>query len=809
MTMKLSQLFKRLSVFSISALIVFAMQTAFAQQTGPTQQYGPTQQVDAAQQYGPTQITSQDFMKELQTLPPQTAAEIYQAIQRGDMQAAQQIYVSFKQQSGSTQIVSQDFMKEFQNLPPQTAAEIFQAIQRGDLQAAQQIYVSFKMKRMQEASALKSVSTGYLAIQPEKPSLFERTLSGEFPTDIFLLSGIKQFGYDLFLRTTSSFFPSGAVPVGPDYIIGPEDQFTMTLWGTTEGIYMFKVSKEGKITLPKVGVVDVAGVRFGDLETTLRRHLMRHYTNFNLSVAMGSLKTITIYVVGEVRNPGSYSLNSLTSVYGALFVAGGPTKKGTMRAIQVLRAGKIVKTLDLYDFLLRGDRSQDIRLQHDDTVFVPLIGPVAGVAGMVYRPAIYELTGGESLGNLIGLAGGVMPIGLGSRIQLQRYISNEKKNILDITLSGPTAESGKAELEGKVQNMDVITVFPLYDQVWETVSLSGNVRYPGKFQWRPDLRLKEIIIQGQLLPTVDLRRAEVIRLTDDYMDRKIIPIDLEALMKGDERQNALLKPNDHIKIYTTYREVEKIDVSGEVVRPGMYEVFKGERLSDLILRVGGFTPEAYPYGVILKRKDVKNMEQKNLQTFISKMQSQILQASAAGTATASSAEEAGVIKSELTVNQGLIENLKSIQGQFEGRVAINISEDINQWVGTKDDLLLQDGDSLFVPQRPQEVLVIGEVHSQGAQIFQPGMTVKDYIGQTGGLTKNAEKDEIFVVKANGFAVSGNSPSVGNMDKVELNAGDTVFVPQKVERYAAMRFIKDIIDIVFKAAVIIGVAVAIH
>jgi protein involved in polysaccharide export with SLBB domain len=707
------------------------------------------------------------------------------------------------QQAAPVQSSQQDFMKELQSLPPQTAAEIVQAMQRGDISLAQQIYAAYKLKGMKEPSALKQPSAGAPVKQAEK-SLFERTLSGEIPTDI-LSTGISQFGYDLFLKATATFFPPGTVPVGPDYIIGSGDQFTLTLWGTTEGIYTFQVSKEGKITLPKVGVVAVAGVRFGELETTLRKHLAKFYTNFNLSVAMGSLKTITVYVVGEVESPGSYAVNSLTMVYGALFAAGGPTKKGSMRSVQVLRAGKVVKTIDLYDFLLRGDRSQDFRLQHDDTVFVPLIGPVVGVAGTVYRPAIYELKGGESIGDLIKIAGGIMPIALGSRLQVQRFFDHEKKIILDVTLSGSPDKS--VELEDKVRNMDAITVFPIYDQVWETVELMGSVRYPGKFQWRPDLRLKEIILQGQLLPTTDLRRAEVIRITDDYMDRKIIPVDLDALMKGDETQNAVLKPKDHVRVYTAYHEADKISVSGEVIRPGVYEIQIGERLSDLVRRVGGLTPEAYPYGAIFKRRDVKNAQAKNFQAFITRMQSQILQVSAEGIATAISTEELGFQKNELAVNQSLLENLKAMQEQFEGRVAINISENVDQWAGSEYDLLLQDGDSLHIPKRPQEVLVIGEVHSPGAQVFLAGLTVQEYLANTGGITKNAEKDEIFVVKANGFAFSGDSPSIGNLETVNLQPGDAVFVPQKVERYAVMRFTKDIIDIIFKTAVIVGLLVA--
>ena len=381
-------------------------------------------------------------------------------------------------------------------------------------------------------------------------------------------------------------------------------------------------------------MVSVAGVRFGELERTLKRHLSKYYSDFNLSVAMGGLKTLTIYVVGEVVKPGSYSLSSLTTVYGALFAAGGPTKQGTLRTIQVLRSGKVIKTIDLYEFLLKGDRSQDIKLQNEDTVFVPLIGPIAGVAGTVYRPAIYELKGQETLGDVIQTAGGIMPMALGGRLQLTRYEDNQRKVILDIKLDAQQQGTPKTAdaFREKVRNMDTITIRPIYDGVWETITLSGAVQHPGAIQWRSDLKLKEVVEQGGLLPTADLTKAEVVRLNKDFTDRQIVPIDLGALLKGDAAQNILLQPKDEVKVYTLLKDAEKVAVAGEVSRPGVYEVVKGERLSDLLRRAGGFTKEAYPFGIVFKRVDVKNSQEKNLQSFIARMQSQVLQNAASASA---------------------------------------------------------------------------------------------------------------------------------------------------------------------------------
>jgi len=274
-------------------------------------------------------------------------------------------------------------------------------------------------------------------------------------------------------------------------------------------------------------------------------------------------------------------------------------------------------------------------------------------------------------------------------------------------------------------------------------------------------------------------------------------------MAVDESQNLKLEPQDLIRVYTKLKAAERVVVSGEVMRAGEYEISKGERLSDLMRRVGGFTKEAYLYGTVFKRIDVKNSQEKNLQSFIVRMQSQVLQNAAAGSVQALSTEDADAAKAEMTLNQGILENLKNIREQYEGRVAIHITDTIDQWAGSADDLFLKNGDSVSIPKLPQEILVMGEVHSPSAQVFLSGLKVKDVISQTGGYTKYAEKDQIYVLQANGSAVSGDSLSVGNIENKELQAGDTIFVPQKTERNAGMRFTKDVVDIMFKTAVVIA------
>lgn len=741
-----------------------------------------------------------DTVQEMQKLDPEAAQAFSDAIQKGDFETAKRIYDDFN--DNYNDVLGPDVT----GMDPKLAGDINQLIKKGDFNSARILIEKFKIARKKKTGLITREDLEEM----EEPSVFERTLSGDFPNNI-LNKEIKQFGYDLLQHEFSKFTQSSNTPVGPDYIVGPGDQITITLWGTTEGIYNLTISKEGQVTLPKVGVVPIAGTRFGELENTIRKHLSRYYTNFNLSVSMGKLKSITLYLVGEVTKPGSYTLNSLTSVYDALVAAGGPTKKGTLRSIQILRGGKVIRTVDLYDFLLKGVRNQDVNFQQEDTIFVPLIGPIAGVSGSVYRPAIYELKGNETIEDVLRLAGGVMPIAAANRLQVYRFSENEKKLLIDLNIPSQAVDGARNgdTINEKVQNMDLISVRPIYDKVWETVHLEGDVRHPGEYQWRQDLKFKDVIQEGQLLPTADIKNAEIIRLTNDYHDREIIPINLTSAMNGVDEQNIALQPKDRIRVFTLFHDVEKVKITGEVMSPGEYEIQKGERLSDLLRRVGGLTSEAYAYGTVFKRLDVKSSQDKNLQPFIAKMQSQAFSVAASAAASAGSPEAEAAAKAQLTISQSMIENLKTMQQQSEGRVSINLTNDINQWAGSKDDLLLKSGDTIYIPKKPQEVLVMGEVHSPSAQVFIDGYKLKDYINLTGGYTDSAAKDQVYVLQANGFAYSSETPEVDEIENAKLSPGDTIFVPQKAERNVGWRYFRDIMDVLFKTAVVVATLAILH
>ena len=384
----------------------------------------------------------------------------------------------------------------------------------------------------QDAAAAKSAP-------PEKPiekeeskqlSRIELILSGQFPTDIS--RELRQFGYDFFDPQVSTFAPVTNVPVGPDYVIGPGDSFTINLWGKAENRFDAEVDREGRISLPQVGTVTVSGLRFEELKPFLYRRFKEYHPDFHISVTMGRLRTVEVFVVGEARKPGTYTVSSLSTVITSLYAAGGPSKNGSLRNVQVFRQGEKVKSIDLYDFLVHGAKKDDIRLQSQDTLFVPVLGPVIGVAGNVRRPAIYEMKGGETIRDAIALAGGVLPTGELQNVVVERMVGNRKRVIGSFNLD-PSSIKAEEDLKASLQDGDVIKIYPIHGAIGKVVRLEGHVKYPREYEWKPDMRLRDIIPSySALLPEPYLPQAEIIRLVPPDSHPEIIPFDLGALLSG-------------------------------------------------------------------------------------------------------------------------------------------------------------------------------------------------------------------------------------------------------------------------------------
>ncbi|RJR15471.1 MAG: polysaccharide export protein [Nitrospiraceae bacterium] len=646
-------------------------------------------------------------------------------------------------------------------------------------------------------------------------SEFEQFIAGRGPSDIS--TEIKQFGYDLFLRSAGSFSLPSNVPVGPDYVVGPGDEIRITVWGKIEGRWDVPVDRDGNVTLPKIGVVGVTGLTFNELKDALYREISRYYTGFEMNVSMGSLRSMKVYVVGNAKSPGSYEVSSLSSLVNALFVSGGPAKTGSMRDIQVKRNGATITHFDMYDFLLNGDKTRDIRLMPEDVVFVPAVGPLVGIAGNVRVPAIYELRNETRLLDLFKMAGGLTSTAFKGRVQVQRIEEHQFRTLFEGDLVDLENNPDKNFV---LMDGDLIKVFSV-TEANNTVKLVGAVVNEGDYAIVPgETRLSDVISKagGVLYYASDEAELTRVSVTQSGPVTELLNINVSLALKGDPEHNIPLKINDYLFVRTVpeWKLYRTVSVSGEVKYPGTYTIKIGERLSSLIERAGGFTRRAYIRGAVFTRNSVKDIQQKALTDMIERLERELLTTGSVQASTALSGEEVASRTLEMEHKRRFIETLKQLKAT--GRMSIKLANP-RLLKNTEYDIEFEEGDSLMVPMRNSVVSVIGAVMSRGSFVYSGDIDFKDYISMAGGYASYADKDNIYVLKVDGTArkltsglLSWNSSrtrwemsSFGEEIK-EIEPGDTIVVPEKLERIAWLREIKDVTQILYQIAVTAGVLI---
>ena len=301
------------------------------------------------------------------------------------------------------------------------------------------------------------------------------------------------FGASLFGAPPSTFAPVTDVPVGPGYIVGPGDELRIQMSGQVNQQLSVTVDRTGAISLPEIGEVHVAGVAYGQLASYLRQQAGRIYRNFDLSVNLGSLRSIQVFVFGNARKPGSYTISSLSTLLNALFASGGPSYQGSLRDIRVARGGKVIGHFDLYDLLLRGDKTSDINLATGDVIFIPPVGPQVAVTGSVNTPAIYELKGNTTVEQLLELAGGTTNVAAGTTVRVEHIFQHTMRSVEDVSLQNESAKLA--------QNGDILSVASITDRFRDAVTLRGNVANPGRYVWHQGMRISDLIPNREALIT--------------------------------------------------------------------------------------------------------------------------------------------------------------------------------------------------------------------------------------------------------------------------------------------------------------------
>ena len=377
-------------------------------------------------------------------------------------------------------------------------------------------------------------------------------------------SHLRQFGYDFFDAQAGNFSQIQDVPVGPDYVIGPQDSLAVHIWNVPDQnlnrSFIVPVERDGVIVIPQVGAIPVGGQTFSQAERTIRARLGALLKRFEVYVSMARIRTIKVYVVGEVVRPGAYEISSLATASNAVYAACGPSRSGSLRQVKVLRDGQAVADLDLYDLLISGNRRHDSRLQSGDVVLVPPLGAVVAISGSIKRPAIYELKPGTRLTDLLGLAGGLTPLSDRQRCHLFRLDPARGRIMIDVDLIGALASQGREKDRPGVAggdpilfDGDYVRIGILPTQVFNVVSLVGAVKSPGPYEYRPGMTVKDLINGSQLTVEAYADRAEIVRTDPVTYQTKVIPFSPKALLEGNEIKSSS-RANSGRRIWCWWRE---------------------------------------------------------------------------------------------------------------------------------------------------------------------------------------------------------------------------------------------------------------
>jgi len=522
------------------------------------------------------------------------------------------------------------------------------------------------------------------------------------------------------------------LPVGPDYVVGPGDSLSIDLWGGISTKLVRMVDRQGRVNLPEAGPLEVSGRTLGEVQQAVQKAITTQYRDTSADVSVARLRTVRVYVVGEVEEPGAYDISSLSTPLNALVAAGGVTGKGSLRGLKHFRGRQEVERIDTYDLLLRGVTPDAKKLENGDTLMVPPIGSQVTVTGMVRRPAIYELNDEKTLADVLALAGGILPAAALRHVEVQRLEAHEKRTMLSLDLS-PDSTSAPQLSTFKIQDGDEIHIFPIAQYNQDTIYLQGHVLRPGRYSYHEGVKLTDILQSyNEILPEPAAHYAEIIRLNPPDFRPSVVSFDLAAAMK-DASASPKLQPLDTVRIFSRFdfEPIPTVTVDGEVRSPGTYKTSGQATLKDAVYLAGGLTTEA-----------------------------------------------------ALDTAQIFRVNLDGSSKIF----SVSLGEALNG--NAADNILLQPRDRLLIHRHtslvePSIVEITGDVAKPGRYPYMENMHVEDLIRAAGGLKRSADTNLADLTRypaagkpAEQLQVSLASLENGNASEdVPLRAGDVLAIRQ--------------------------------
>lgn len=725
------------------------------------------------------------------------------------------------------------------------------------------------------------------------------------------------YGANLFREVPSTFAPLDLTPVPPNYTIGPDDELRIHVWGQVNFRADVRVQRSGDIYLPQVGEIHVADLPASELDEHLRAAISRVYKNFDLTAEVGQTRAVQVYVAGEARRPGVYTVSSLSTLVDALFASGGPSTSGSLRRIELRRGGTTVTVFDLYELLIRGDKSKDAPLQSGDVIFIPPVGPQVAITGSLRNSAIYEMREGETLAEALADAGGTSAVAAQERISIERIDEHRDRHTMEIAFD-------QAGLRTPMADGDLIQVLSILPKYEKTVILRGNTANPGRFAWHEGMKLSDLLpdkeslitrnywwrraqlglpapefeplqalpemqqpnrpvsltalaqtanqpgmgnstgtttnpnlngspqnaaLAGELMgnypwsgtagtnpagqqgptaaqragksslaaqqeesanlnagappqttvgpiaPEIDWDYAVIERQDAEQLSAKLIPFDLGRLvLQHDPTQDLPLQPGDVVTVFSQAdihvpigQQTKFVRLDGEFVHAGVYTVQPGETLPDLVRRAGGFTKNAYLYGSEFTRESTRAVQQTRLDEYVQTLEMQMQRGNLAlASSAASSAQDLASASAAQTGEQGLLAQLRQLRAT--GRIVLELKPG-SQGIGVLPNITLENGDHFIVPPLPASVNVVGAVYDQNSFLYVASRRSGDYLHLAGGPNRDADRKDVFIIRADGSVVSRSAASGlwGNeFDSLRMNPGDTIVVPEKGFRPSSLR-----------------------
>jgi protein involved in polysaccharide export with SLBB domain len=759
------------------------------------------------------------------------------------------------------------------------------------------------MPGMELAGLTEDLATRRVSAEPAFEKLQIKLT--RLPLDKTGKEALKPFGYDLFDNSMLSLMPTLNAPVPSDYVMGPGDTLQVQLFGSQNQILNLTVGRDGHVSFPQIGPMMIGGQRYSAVKSEIESRVGRQMLGVHANVSMGETRTINIFVLGGAKFPGSYAVSGVATVTTALFAAGGVQPIGSLRAVQIKRQGETIRTFDLYDLLMRGDSTNDIKLLPGDVVFIPAVGPTVALDGEVQRPAIYEIKGNDTVASLIEMGGGLTPDADDGSAALMRIDAQQQRIVMDVKPSVPQGASlalhnGDALhvarlrpqldsgviLQGYVHRSkyvawheglrisevipsidelkrdadqhylvirrelppnrtiavlstdlvaalkapgtpadtpllprDTITVFDLQTsrefvikslmgelrlqsnlgQPTEIVHVDGRVKVPGDYPLETGMRVSDLLrAGGSLDPAAYGVHAELSRYTvvnGGQRDTRVISIDLAAIVNGDQSADISLQPFDRLSIkqVSGWTEQDQVTLKGEVRFPGSYTIQPGETLHAVIDRAGGLTQFSFVEGSVFTRTELKVREQEQLDRLAARLRTEIAEVALMGVRA-----QQGAAPSAISVGETLLHQLTGAKAI--GRLVVDLKAVLRTKPGSNDDVILRNGDELIVPKQRQEVMVLGEVQDPTSHLYKRRLTRDDYIGESGGPTRQADRGRIYVVRADGSVDSGSHGWFHSGDSVDIHTGDAIVVPLDTERLPALTVWTAVTTILYNLAI---------